>query len=104
MSYYKDLKSLSLKVEKTLEEYKTARNSDAQLIKWLFLVHFNVDPQEPFDKVMYRIIQGELPPFESITRCRRKIQEAGRNKACESVQAERADLEEDVRDQMKEDW
>ena len=76
----KNLKNISLKVKHILENYKKTRDSDSNLIKWLFFIHYNVDPQESFDSVLSRVISGELPCFESIRRTRQKIQENGLQK------------------------
>lgn len=102
MTHLSNLKTLSEKIEHILENYKRSRDSDAILIKWLFYLHYEVDPQESFDKVLFRIQKGELPCFESIRRSRQKIQEQGKQKASTKTQQVRSALENDVKQQIRE--
>ena len=64
------LKTLENVVFKILSEYPIARKDDRFLVTAVYSRYTCVDA--PFSKVME---DHTLPPFESITRCRRKIQE-----------------------------
>ena len=64
------LKTLEAEVFKILCEYPIARKDDRFLVTAVYSNYVNVNM--PFKEVMKNYT---LPPFESITRCRRKIQE-----------------------------
>lgn len=64
------LKTLENVVFQILSEYPIARKDDRFLVTAVYSRYTCVDA--PFSKVME---DYTLPPFESITRCRRKIQE-----------------------------
>ena len=89
----KSLRTLTQKVWWCLENYPETRSSDRSLILHVYQVFYGVFTT-PFYKVMD---DGDLPSFESIRRCRQKIQE------------EREDLRavkpvEDVRIAKQEDY
>ena len=62
-------------VTKALTLFKDARSDDFVLIYRVYqLINENAVIREPFYHVMLNHKEYGLPPFESITRCRRKIQ------------------------------
>lgn len=65
------LKTMHKRVERILRESPATRSSDRALITAVYDDYYGVINQ-PFWKVM---ANNELPSFETITRCRRKIQE-----------------------------
>ena len=67
-------KDLTTTVEEMLRKYPETRDSNNLL---LFAVHraYGVDKCETYASVLLKINRGELPPFESVTRARRKIVE-----------------------------
>lgn len=67
----KSLRTLTQKVWWCLENYPETRSSDRSLILHVYQVFYGVFTT-PFYKVMD---DGDLPSFESIRRCRQKIQE-----------------------------
>ena len=74
----KSLRTLTQKVWWCLENYPETRSSDRSLILHVYQVFYGVFTT-PFYKVMD---DGDLPSFESIRRCRQKIQEE-----CEDLRA-----------------
>lgn len=65
-----DLYTINQMVWFCLEQYPETRSSDRSLILNIYSEFYGVDCQ-PFFKVMER---SDLPSFESIRRCRQKIQ------------------------------
>ena len=59
-------------VEKILKEYPGTREDDRELIKTLYGKYYGIDYYQPWGSV---IKNKNLPSFESIRRCRQKIQE-----------------------------
>ena len=74
----KQLFSIIDDVERFLTEYPILRDNDRRLIVNLWTKRMGgsdiVDHLEP-NEVMKRIASSEMPSSESITRCRRKLQE-----------------------------
>lgn len=59
-------------VEKILKDYPGTREDDRELIKTLYGKYYGIDYYQPWGSV---IKNKNLPSFESIRRCRQKIQE-----------------------------
>ena len=72
MKYISNLNTLKAKVRYILEHYPTARENDRWLIKVLYQKFYNVHFYDAFGDV---VMNEKLPSFESIRRCRQKIQE-----------------------------
>ena len=80
------IKTMHNKVMSVLEEYPATRSSDKLLIAEVYR-RFYGTYKEPFYVVMGR---GDLPSLETITRCRRKIQEEHEElRAVDPVEKER---------------
>ena len=67
----KRLRQITQMVEFCLDRYPETRSSDRELIKVLYEEFYSIWA-EPFYMVLNR---NDLPSFESIRRCRQKIQE-----------------------------
>jgi hypothetical protein len=59
-------------VERILRDYPGTRDDDRELIKTLYGKYYGVDYYKPWGAV---IKDKNLPSFESIRRCRQKLQE-----------------------------
>lgn len=59
-------------VERILRDYPGTRDDDRELIKTLYGKYYGVDYYKPWGAV---IKDKNLPSFESIRRCRQKVQE-----------------------------
>lgn len=80
-------------VEEIIAVDQRARDDD----KWLiYRVYKEYGVEIPYEKLK------TLPAFESITRCRRKLQEVGQYPASVEVQQGRADEEQGMREMMSE--
>ncbi|MFW5902401.1 MAG: hypothetical protein ACOCTT_00765 [archaeon] len=84
-----NVKSLRDTVKKVLREDERARNSD----KWLVIM---VLREMGFDIYVDYHQMDDMPSFESITRCRRKIQEKGKYLANDDVRNEREKNEDEM--------
>lgn len=100
MTFLNKMDTIKSQAQNILENYKLARNSDVHLIRWLFIVHYKLDPLESFDSVINRVLNGDLPCFESIRRNRQRIQENGDLSASSNVVKIRKELEKNVKDQV----
>lgn len=69
-----DLKNTKEVVRDVLERIPKTRDSDAILICMVY-DKLGKNWKLPFADIMYEVDQGRLPAFETISRCRRKIQE-----------------------------
>lgn len=88
----KNLYKISDMVWQTLKMHPETRNSDRELISVIYSDFYGVFNQ-PFFKVMDRT---DLPSFESIRRCRQKLQaEDEELRAVPDVEGERVTLQED---------
>lgn len=67
-----DIKKLKDMVAAVLERYPAARNNDRLLVCFVYERFFGVRTHDSFFDVMN---SSNLPSHESITRCRRKLQE-----------------------------
>ena len=67
------LKTLQDKVEYCLEKYPICRNDDKILIPTVYKLFYDFDVTVHTAKDL--LLDKNLPSFETITRCRRKIQE-----------------------------
>lgn len=88
----KQIKKLEPIIEKLLEAYPKYRdNQNAMFVA----VCVRYDEELDFSNFTKKFTRGELPPFESVSRARRKVQARredlrgknykGRQKACEEV-------------------
>lgn len=69
------LKKLETVVKHVLEEFEETRSDDFKLIYSVYReLDFAHTTRELFYEIMMNHDLYKLPPFESITRCRRKIQ------------------------------
>lgn len=66
------LKRMQDKVEYILEKHPLTRDDDKMLICAVYSHFYNVDMREEFGSVM---LNDKLPSFETIRRCRQKVQE-----------------------------
>lgn len=66
------LKTIQQMVEDILRQYPGTRSDDRELIQTLYGKYYGVDYYKPFGAV---IRDKNLPSFESIRRCRQKLQE-----------------------------
>ena len=84
-------------VKAILEQHPSARNSDFELIA--FFAYQHSLSGVPFSEAVMRWQLKQLPPFETITRARRKLQEQyPQLRATETVRKRRAESEERHRD------
>lgn len=67
-----ELKTIQQKVEEILKQYPGTRDDDRELIQVYYGKYHNIDYYTPFGAV---IKNKKLPSFESIRRCRQKVQE-----------------------------
>ena len=81
----KRLKRVKHKVEFILESDERSRSDD----KWLLFQYVKAQTGADIDFNLFK----DMPSFESITRCRRKIQEEGRFLPNEETQTERCSEE-----------
>jgi hypothetical protein len=84
-------------VEDVLEKYPVARNSDRELIFRVLVSQGLVMHVDGGIMIPYKNL-GKLPSFESITRCRRKIQAEGRFLPCGEVMEARTENEQAMRE------
>ena len=66
------LKRMQDKVEYLLAQYPATRDDDRKLIGAVYTVFYGVDVNAPFKDIL---LNGKLPNFETIRRCRQKAQE-----------------------------
>lgn len=95
---YRDLKKLSGKIEQILEGYPITRDDDHILIGTLYHLYYEMPKGCSLSEVVKMVSKGDYPAFESITRCRRKIQEGG--KFLGTKRTLRAETEVDVKEQI----
>lgn len=67
-----ELKRMQDKVEWCLETYPKTRENDRVLIGTVYTRFYGVDIMTPLRDIL---LDEELPSFESIRRCRQKVQE-----------------------------
>jgi len=92
-----EIESLTEIVEETLEKFPITRNSDRELIFRVLVSQGLVLHVEGGITIPYENL-NKLPSFESITRCRRKIQEEGRFLPCEEILEARKENEQAMRE------
>jgi hypothetical protein len=68
------IKGVSNKVEYALTHYGATRDSDAELIARICNSYIDVKRASAFE-LLSQLSKGAIPPLESITRARRKLQE-----------------------------
>lgn len=66
------LNTLKAKVEEVLRNFPDTRSDDRKLIRVVYYKYYNVHSYDAFGHVL---MNTKLPSFESIRRCRQKIQE-----------------------------
>lgn len=66
------LNTIKAQVEEVLRKYPSTRDNDRFLIRVLYQKYYNVHYYDSFGSVL---MNRKLPSFESIRRCRQKIQE-----------------------------
>ena len=93
-----NLKTLAEKVETILGNIPKTRDDDHLLIGYVYHHYYEIDKKDTFGDTIKRIMAGELPGFESIIRCRRKIQET---KYQGTRKEERAEIETIVKEQIR---
>ena len=80
------MKKLNDKVRHCLQNYPQTRGDDGKLIEAVYWAFYGIDPRNvSFDSIIKKMTDGKLPGFESIRRCRQKIQEHD-----ESLRADKA--------------
>ena len=64
-------------VEKFLTKYPELRDNDEKLMAniWWNYVSFNIGESASGKALLSMLAEGKLPSYESISRCRRKLQE-----------------------------
>ena len=88
-----DLKRMQDKVEWCLEKYPKTRENDRVLIGTVYTRFYGVDIMTPLRDIL---LDDELPSFESIRRCRQKVQELrGDLRAKDEVEQMRFDAQKD---------
>ena len=81
------LKRMQDKVEYLLAQYPATRDDDRKLIGAVYTVFYGVDVNAPFKDIL---LNDKLPNFETIRRCRQKIQEENEElRAVDPVEEER---------------
>lgn len=91
-------------VKKVLEEYENTRNDDFELILMVYCEINERAVEYPFYRLMRKHKEFGLPSMESITRCRRKLQEKYEHlKAKKDVQEIREKEEEEFREYGREE-
>ena len=88
--------TLQDEVLQILGKYPSARNSDLELILRLLLEKGLAERTENGIHIKYAALQ-KMPAFESITRARRKWQEAGLYQATEEVKQKRDEREKEYK-------
>ena len=80
------MKKLNDKVRYCLQTYPTTRSNDGKLIEAVYYAFYGIDPViTSLADIVEKQTAGKLPGFESIRRCRQKIQEHD-----ESLRADKA--------------
>lgn len=93
------LKNVESNVRVILEKYPETRNNDFKLISKYYWYFCNFDFTKPFFNVLENAKELNLTPFETITRCRRRLQaEYKELKAVKEVQEMRKELEEEFKE------
>lgn len=87
-------------VEKILKEYPGTREDDRELIKTLYGKYYGIDYYQPWGSV---IKNKNLPSFESIRRCRQKIQEKDESlRGSKKSEEARLDMQEEYLEYVRE--
>jgi len=81
------MNSIKTKVENCMAKYERTRSSDKALINSVIYEYYR-DKIDENGKISLLDLY-EIPSFESITRCRRKIQEEGKYLATKEVMIQR---------------
>ena len=96
-----DIKTVKDGVIYCLKNFPATRNSDKELVlRYLFENKLIARMKDGFSFKYNNI--DDFPAFESITRCRRKLQEAGRFLATEDVEEQRRLEEQNMKN--IDDW
>jgi len=77
----KKLFSVMKEVETYLNKYPLLRDNDEKLMAniWWSYVAFNIGENASGKALLSMLAEGKLPSYESISRCRRKLQEENPN-------------------------
>ncbi len=95
------LKTIHQMVEEILRDYPGARDDDRELIKALYGKYYGIDYYKPWGSV---IKNKSLPSFESIRRCRQKIQEHNEDlRGSKKAEDARLEKQEEYIEYAKED-
>lgn len=87
-------------VEKILKDYPGTREDDRELIKTLYGKYYGIDYYQPWGSV---IKNKNLPSFESIRRCRQKIQEKDKSlRGSKKSEEARLDMQEEYLEYARE--
>lgn len=102
MGIIRDLKTVEGKVHDLLVRYPEVRDSDKLL--WLAYNALHNDLKEVIGTGSYKmfkdwVLKVDTPVFESLSRARRKIQEA--HPELEGAKAQRMEIEGEVREMMR---
>jgi len=94
-----DIKSIKDKVADILIRYEFTRNNDIDLIGFVYMEHYGIERDEPISQVFKKIKEGYLPCFESIRRCRQKLQEDEKYQG--NVKTIRHQKENEIKEQIR---
>ena len=97
---YKDLGGLARNVAKVLEDKMASRNDDHALAWYVWTRFEGVSLECGGKELMTMLYHKKLSPFESISRCRRKIQADGLFPPTEKTKMGREVTESVVREQI----
>ena len=85
--------NLLVLVKACLEQVPETRDSDNKLLYAIYR-HLGVDSNTSFERVINKVIRGELPAFASITRAKRKVVELYPHLDCSAKVRELRDQQE----------
>lgn len=88
-------------VEKVLAKHKSARNSDKELIFHVMMESHKLCNFTKREKAQILAAFKEMVPFETITRCRRAIQAAGKHEATSEVIKKRRAYARKMKEMMR---
>ena len=95
------LKRMQDKVEYLLAQYPATRDDDRKLIGAVYTVFYGVDVNAPFKDIL---LNDKLPNFETIRRCRQKVQQENEDlRADDPVEEVRIAKQEDFLEYARED-
>ena len=95
-----EIKTVKEQVENVLSRYSRARSQDEYLFSVVHEEFYGVSRRAEYSWVLDQIMYGFIPSFESIRRCRQKIQESGKYPATEAVKNKRKKRTKVIREQL----